>query len=287
MRQLDSAGCLSDTALSGEQTQQRRCLTVLRDIYGAVHAAPRGWRLAYTPEWLQPQTLPAECIVIDELATTQDSCRAEQAPCVVLTEHQTGGIGRQERRWLGLPADALALSLLLPAPPDCSGLSVALGAMLASALSRPDKRLYFKWPNDVVNQRGKKIAGILTELKGNRLIIGIGANWRLTPQFKRYLMQQGCSAAGLAEESALSSRQRCAEVMIETVRSTVAAYGDGFIAFRALAESTHIAVSGDSIQLSGQARIFTGFADDGSLMSQGDDGLRRHIQGQVQYVACR
>ena len=287
IRQLDSTGFLPDAALSGGQAQQQRCLDILRDLYGTIYATRRGWQLAYQPEWLQPQALPAGSILIDELATTQTRCRAEQVPCAVLTEHQTGGIGRQERRWFGLPADALALSLLLPVPANCVGLTVALGAMLASALSRPGKPLYFKWPNDIVNGQCEKIAGILTEQKDGWLIIGIGANWRLTPQFRRYLLQYGRAPAALAEESSIGSRQQCAGLIIETVRATVADYGGGFIPFRSLAEKTHIAAPGATIQIAEQQRVFTGFADDGALLTQGNDGYGRHIQGQVHYVACR
>lgn len=96
---------------------------------------------------------------------------------VVTTDHQTAGRGRLGRRWSDLPAErSLPVSVLVDAPaaatlvPHATGLAVVEVARVGARL---------KWPNDVL-VGGRKIAGILVEAVGDRLVIGTGINldWR-------------------------------------------------------------------------------------------------------------
>jgi BirA family biotin operon repressor/biotin-[acetyl-CoA-carboxylase] ligase len=110
-------------------------------------------------------------------------------PCLLVAEEQTAGRGRQGRTWQGQRADALTFSLgLMLAPPDWSGLSLAVGVCLAEALD-PQQRLGLglKWPNDVwvdAPQAPRKLAGMLIEtvwVEGDNsasryTVIGMGIN---------------------------------------------------------------------------------------------------------------
>ncbi len=112
------------------------------------------------------------------------------APVLLAAERQTAGRGRLGRAWHSATrADAgdgasLTFSLGLPlAPPDWSGLSLAVGVAVAEALD-PGRRvpIGLKWPNDLW-VRDCKLGGILIEtaLSSERpaarcLVIGVGLN---------------------------------------------------------------------------------------------------------------
>ncbi|MBC7919246.1 MAG: biotin--[acetyl-CoA-carboxylase] ligase [Rhodoferax sp.] len=101
-------------------------------------------------------------------------------PSLLVAERQTAGRGRVGRTWLGAAegeSPALTFSLGLPlAPPDWSGLSLAVGLAVVSSL-HPDLRL--KWPNDIWLQQ-RKLGGILIETVSvgvvRYAVIGVGIN---------------------------------------------------------------------------------------------------------------
>lgn len=109
---------------------------------------------------------------------------------VVLSEVQTAGRGRRGRSWLSPAGLNLTLSVALrPALRATDawqlGLATALATLEACAPAAPRSSLGLKWPNDVVEQDGRKVAGLLLEtvMSGERLTgavlgIGINANWR-------------------------------------------------------------------------------------------------------------
>jgi BirA family transcriptional regulator, biotin operon repressor / biotin---[acetyl-CoA-carboxylase] ligase len=98
---------------------------------------------------------------------------------VIVAESQTAGRGRRDRLWTTPPRAGLTFSVLLrptfPAAgwgwlPLLAGLAVATSM---AALTEVDVRV--KWPNDVlVGER--KLGGILTEVVGTGVVVGIGLN---------------------------------------------------------------------------------------------------------------
>ena len=104
----------------------------------------------------------------------------------VLALEQTGGRGREGRRWEHAPGLGLALSVGLRLGCDvrqagviplAAGLAVA---QACHALGVPAARL--KWPNDVLVGEAK-LAGVLCEMRraaggGDAVVIGIGLNVR-------------------------------------------------------------------------------------------------------------
>lgn len=281
MRQLESG---ARAAIATGRAAQR-CLSALRDIYGAIKEDGDGWRLAYRPQWLRLPPLPLAASVVDETSSTQRLVRRQTPPYALFAEHQTAGLGQRGRGWLGLPGDAIAVSLLLPPPAALAGLPVALGSMLCMALSGAGA-LRFKWPNDIVNQRREKVAGILTECAHGRLIVGVGVNWRLTDTLRAVVAATGNTPAALsAMPGAAATRQQCAQLVVQTVLDTVAAYREGFAPFRAAAQRVHIAALGEPLRVAGQPAPFRGFADDGALLTGAAGRPIRHISGDIQHVA--
>src|SRR6185295_17058659 len=69
--------------------------------------------------------------------------------------------------------------------PPAQSLSLAAGLALAEAVDAavPAQPLMLKWPNDLM-LLGKKLAGILLERSGDRVVIGFGVNLAKAPQIE-------------------------------------------------------------------------------------------------------
>ena len=130
------------------------------------------------------------------IGSTNDRARALLAEHggagrAVVADLQTAGRGRRGRSWLSPPGENLMVSVGLHAALAADragwlGASVALAVCRACALTAPAAGMAIRWPNDIVDGRGRKVAGLLIEtaVAGDRLteaIIGIGinANWRV------------------------------------------------------------------------------------------------------------
>lgn len=72
---------------------------------------------------------------------------------------------------------------LRPDDPPAQTLSLAAGLALIEALdvAVPDEPLVLKWPNDLMLS-GKKLAGILLERSGDRVVLGFGVNLAAAPE---------------------------------------------------------------------------------------------------------
>jgi BirA family biotin operon repressor/biotin-[acetyl-CoA-carboxylase] ligase len=116
--------------------------------------------------------------------------RGERAGTVVVTDFQTAGRGRGDRRWQSPPGSNLLFSLILRPRRPVGGLlpltlafSLAIAELLTDVLGT---EVSVKWPNDVVTDAGK-ICGILSESSTKAgeaifVIVGIGINVNMRPQ---------------------------------------------------------------------------------------------------------
>jgi len=98
---------------------------------------------------------------------------------------QQAGRGRQGREWISPPGNFYGSTLvqIRPGDPQPQTLSLAAGLALIETidLAVPDQGLMLKWPNDVL-LLGRKLAGILLERSGNRIVIGFGVNLAFAPE---------------------------------------------------------------------------------------------------------
>lgn len=127
-----------------------------------------------------------EVRVLDECTSTNAVVAAEARAgaaegLVVVAESQTGGRGRLDRTWVSPPRSGLTFSVLLrpPVPPARLGwVPLLAGVALARSVARlceVDTRL--KWPNDLLlGPEGAKAAGVLAEVAGGGVVVGIGLN---------------------------------------------------------------------------------------------------------------
>jgi BirA family biotin operon repressor/biotin-[acetyl-CoA-carboxylase] ligase len=106
-----------------------------------------------------------------------------------MSDAQTAGRGRQDRRWTAPPGTALLCSTLVHVDHQhLGGVALAAGlAMRAAVALTSGQQPEVKWPNDIVVGR-RKLGGVLCEVepaapgRGTAVSIGIGVNLRV-PSF--------------------------------------------------------------------------------------------------------
>jgi BirA family biotin operon repressor/biotin-[acetyl-CoA-carboxylase] ligase len=123
--------------------------------------------------------------VVPEIGSTNAALAAAAAAdepegAVLVAEHQVAGRGRLDRAWTSPPRAGLTVSFLLR--PDVPAarrgwLPLLTGVALAEAVGEvTGVRASLKWPNDLLAQDGRKLAGILAESSGTAVVIGVGLN---------------------------------------------------------------------------------------------------------------
>jgi BirA family biotin operon repressor/biotin-[acetyl-CoA-carboxylase] ligase len=99
---------------------------------------------------------------------------------------QSAGKGRQGRAWTTSQGNFFGSTLveLKPGDPPAPTLSLAAGLALIEAVdvAAPNRPLMLKWPNDLL-LGGDKLAGILLERSGERIVAGFGVNLASAPIF--------------------------------------------------------------------------------------------------------
>ena len=227
----------------------------------------------------------------------------DTAPCLLVAERQTAGRGRLGRPGFSGEGGAtgpasLTFSLgLVLAPADWSGLSLAVGVVLAESL---DARVKLKWPNDLwlpaADGSGRKLGGVLIETQslpaeaasahGARYaVIGIGINLD-APAAGTELTSP---AAGWREVDAAA---RAAELLARLAPPLLGALArferDGFAAF-GQRFTARDAVAGQTVTTT-DAGAPLGRADGvdarGALRLLTDDGLRLVNSGEVSVRPC-
>lgn len=99
---------------------------------------------------------------------------------VITADKQTAGYGRSKKKWESGTIDNIACTLVLFNPPHpTQNYNEIICLSIASTMSKYQKDITIKWPNDILKSR-KKIAGILIEVQYSeeqtKLIIGFGIN---------------------------------------------------------------------------------------------------------------
>ena len=97
---------------------------------------------------------------------------------------QDAGRGRHSRKWEGLDGNFFGSTViqLRPDDPPAPALALAAGLALIEAveIAAPNRALSLKWPNDLM-LGSAKLAGILLERSGDRVVAGFGVNLAAAP----------------------------------------------------------------------------------------------------------
>ncbi|KAJ1399744.1 hypothetical protein B484DRAFT_246971 [Ochromonadaceae sp. CCMP2298] len=125
----------------------------------------------------------------------------------VVAEHQMNGRGTRGRDWISAQNNlylTIALKRSLVNIP-ITLLPLRIGTIVASCVARRvdngDEKVKLKWPNDVLID-SKKACGVLIEMDGDMLLIGIGCNVMVAPDVHSSgsgLRPSTCIAAHSAE----------------------------------------------------------------------------------------
>jgi BirA family biotin operon repressor/biotin-[acetyl-CoA-carboxylase] ligase len=267
-----------------------------------------GVRLVELPERLVPDDIGARLppertvghpiLVFAETSSTNDVAtrlarQAMEEGAVVFAESQTAGRGRHGRAWVSPTAKGLWFTLLLRPklpPSSASRLTVMAGVAVATALRRATGLpLRIKWPNDVLC-RGKKLAGILTELEieEERLVhalVGVGVDVNLdTGDFPEELQNM---ATSLKLEAGRSfSRAALAAELLGEFEKGITRLGDDQFAgiadeWVALDDTLgrQVTIEGPGGRRRGHA---SGIDPDGALLLRLDGGrIERVLGGEV------
>lgn len=266
----------------------------------------RGYCLVNPPQWLDVTRIGAglgalrgnfRIDILDSAPSSntvmlQRAAQGAPGGSVLALEWQGAGRGRLGRAWHAGLGNALTFSLLWRF--DCglsalSGLSLAAGVAVIRALRASGIcEATLKWPNDVLGERGK-LAGILIEAQGDMLgpcavVIGIGLNLFL-PQQVRQQIDQPISC--LAEMTDMPpERNHLFAVILRELHGVLGEFGThGFAPLRAEWEQYHGSqdspvqlLSPDGSSVSGIAR---GVAEDGMLLLETEQGMRRFNAGEI------
>lgn len=245
---------------------------------------------------------PEACRIVfsEEVGSTNDEARrllAEGAGAwtVAWARSQSGGRGRDGRRWSSPPGNLYASLLLRPPGPPARVAQLAFVAAVAigealHGLLAGRRPVSLKWPNDVL-VGGRKAAGILLESEGARadgvdgLVIGFGVNLASHPPDAR-LPATSLLAEGAGE---LAPGHALAACLHALMRWHARWQDDGFgpvreawmSAAHGLGAMAQARLPGGTIE-----GIFAGLAEGGEMLLETPDGIRRVTAGDVFFPAA-
>jgi BirA family biotin operon repressor/biotin-[acetyl-CoA-carboxylase] ligase len=203
---------------------------------------------------------------------------------IVSARQQTAGRGRQGRAWISAPGNIhvsflfriAAFTRFLPVRAPEIGFVAALA--VADMVDRYVTGSQLKWPNDVLLD-GAKIAGILTEMTAEAVVIGIGVNVAHAPAGLPYPVTcLAAHGAGATVDEALDVLAGCLDQRL----TDWDAHGFGPIRAAWLARGPavgqRLTARMGAVTKTGE---FAGLADDGALLLSTPDGISRIIAGDV------
>lgn len=213
----------------------------------------------------------------------------DTAPTLLVAEQQTAGRGRMGKPWASSLGDSLMFSLALPlAPQDWSGLSLAVGQVLAEALqpggatTTHQPRIGIKWPNDLWLEGDRKLAGILIETAHfghgpRQVIVGIGINIR--PRHEQNLSTPPACLQDL--DPRWDAPAALAAVIPPLVDCLQRFEAEGFAPFRTAFAARDL-LQGRPVRLSdGTHGMAEGVDHDGALRVRTAQGLERITSSEV------
>lgn len=156
-----------------------------------------------------------------------------------------------------------------PGDPPAQSLSLAAGLALIEAIDGavPGGTLMLKWPNDLM-LLGKKLAGILLERSGERVVVGFGVNLASAPELTD---RQGISLDGkVTPESFAPLLAGSFGRLLELWRRS-----ETFVLAQAWLARAHPVGARMTVHSSGAERLsgrFEGLEPDGALRLRRDDG---------------
>jgi BirA family biotin operon repressor/biotin-[acetyl-CoA-carboxylase] ligase len=227
-----------------------------------------------------------------EVASTNDLAVPLPEAAVVLADRQTAGRGRRGHGWFSPPGSGLYASVVL-APGRSSDpkratvlLTLAAGVALAEGIDAASGlRVDLKWPNDLYVSR-RKLAGILAEASGDRVVLGFGINTSVA-SYPPELHERVTSI-----ESELGRSVDRYPVFVETLAALSRRYDDLLLGrFDAILDAWRRrapAAVGARVARTVDGNLVTGVTagvdDQGALLVRVGDRVERIVSGELEWL---
>ena len=229
-------------------------------------------------------------VLVEETGSTNAdlaaSLRGDSRPAEgrwLVTRRQTAGKGRQGREWFdgaGNFMGSTVVEIRAGDPPPAS-LSFVAALAVADAVDATIGKPGFaelKWPNDVLI-KGAKVSGILLEMVGQHVVVGIGVNLVKAPELPDR------KTAALSEFATVTDLEAFASTLAEAFAKYVSYWReDGLVLILRAFISSSIHFTGDGVTVhdTDGTKIEGTFAgldtEDGALKLNLADGSERVIR---------
>jgi len=266
----------------------------------------RGYCLREPIEWLDGKVIALELgtlasffnlEILEQVDSTnsfllQKSALGAAHGCCVAAELQTEGRGRRGRRWFAGIGGGLFFSLLWRFEQRAdflAGLSLAAGVAVVRALNAAGVGgIMLKWPNDILFQY-RKLAGILIEMQGDvssscAVVIGIGLNLKLSEAVLARIDQPAVDVFSITHQ--MPQRNQLLALMLKHLAEVFSEFAlHGFAGLREEWISHHV-YHGKLVRLQlpdglHQVGELLDVEDDGALLLQTPNGLKRYTAGEI------
>jgi BirA family biotin operon repressor/biotin-[acetyl-CoA-carboxylase] ligase len=195
---------------------------------------------------------------------------------IVVADEQSAARGSHGRTWVGTGHLTFSLILRVELPPAaCPPLTLAAGLGVADCVEAlVEQSVRIKWPNDVL-VADQKIAGILSETRGDCIVVGIGLNIVEDPFLSQF------SATSLAGCGALQAREDVLALLCSRLETRFDTHLQTGAAATANALEVRLAWRGELVTCGGHAGRLIGVADDGRVILGTVDGERKVSSGTL------
>lgn len=208
---------------------------------------------------------------------------------VLVSDLQTQGRGRRDRRWHAPPRSSLMMSLLVRnVDPKRAFWAVGAVALAATEAAQAVTGVHcsLKWPNDVLIG-DRKVAGVLAQIVGDAAIVGIGMNTGWPEPMPAEIAERATSLNHHTSGSEATVEVDRAALAIELL-SRVEVWLDSPDALLRSAWSERCATIGATVRVETAGSSVTGIAasvdHDGALLVTVDGSIQRFDVAEVVHL---
>lgn len=233
------------------------------------------WRILCRDECDSTMTLAKEAIPL--------LCD-KQKYILALAQKQAAGRGRQGRKWESPEGNFYGTFVFRTAAAQetLSGFSLVAGIAICRALGDVGQKVRLKWPNDLVTETGRKLGGILVEVRSNEgeryVLAGIGIN------IADHSLPENSAALDTLSNHIYSPAEIAALLAPELARCFEDFLVKGFEGFREewMSRCPHMG-SIFEVESGGEVikGVFRGVRADGAMILEAGDEVRPVITGHI------
>lgn len=197
----------------------------------------------------------------------------------LVADRQLAGKGRLGRVWNDGAGNFMGSTIVVPNRSDPSPATLALvtGVAVHSAVAAfaQERDLVLKWPNDLLLE-GSKVAGILLEMVGGTVVVGVGVNLVHAPSV------EGRTIASLSDIGLAPQRDHFAAEMVSQFEAELRRWREAGLSplLRRWQAVAHAVGTRLRVAAPGEEAVdgaFAGLASDGNLRLALEDGTVRTI----------